>query len=91
MTEKIPHLVPTVDALHEYRTHRLFSDRERAAFDFAGELTERKRVSPETFAKLSRYYTEREICEIVWIVSSNSLMNINNLGLGIGSDGLCEL
>jgi len=35
---------------------------------------------------LSRHYSEREICEINWIVSTNHLFNINNLGLGIGSD-----
>jgi hypothetical protein len=35
--------------------------------------------------------SEREICEIVWLVSSEHLYNINNIGLGIGSDGLCEI
>ena len=88
---KAPHNVPKLDALDEYRTSPLFSDKERAALDFATELTEQKHVSPETFAALSRHYSEREICEIVWLVSSEHLFNINNLGLGIGSDGLCEI
>lgn len=88
---KTPHNVPKLDALREYRTSPLFSDRERAALDFATELTEHKKVSPGTFAALSRHYSEREICEIVWVISSNHLFNLNNLGLGIGSDGLCEL
>ena len=88
---KTPHLLPRLDALPEYRTSALFSAQERAAFDFAAELTEHKHVSPQTFAALSRHYSEREICEIVWLVSTNHLFNINNLGLGIGSDGLCEL
>jgi len=26
-----------------------------------------------------------------WLVSTNYLFNMNNLGLGIGSDGLCEI
>lgn len=86
-----PHNLPKLDALHEYRTSRLFSDAERAALDFASELTEHKRVSPSTFAALSRHYSEREVCEVVWLVSSNHLFNMNNLGLGIGSDGFCEL
>lgn len=88
---KAPHLVAKLDALHEYRTSPLFSDRERAALDFASELTETKHVSPETFAQLSSHYSERETCEIVWLVSSEHLYNINNLGLNIGSDGLCQI
>jgi len=86
-----PHNLPKLDALNEYRTSPLFSDEERAALDFAAELTEQKHVSPKTFSELSRHYSERGICEIVWVVSSNHLFNINNLGLGIGSDGFCEL
>lgn len=88
---KAPHYLPKLDALDEYRTSASFSPAERAALDFATELTEHKHLSAETFAQLSRHYGEREICQLVWVVSSNHLFNINNLGLGIGSDGLCEL
>jgi dihydrofolate reductase len=79
------------DAVNEYQTSPLFSDRERAALAFATELTEHKHVSPGTFESLASHYSEREICEITWLVSTNHLFNINNLGLGIGSDGLCEI
>jgi alkylhydroperoxidase family enzyme len=88
---KTPHLLPKLDAISDYRTSPKFSDQERAALDFATELTELRRVSPETFETLSRNYSEREICEIVWLVASENLSNISNLGLGIGSDGLCEI
>jgi alkylhydroperoxidase family enzyme len=88
---KAPRNLPKFDALNEYQTSPLFSDKERAALDFATELTEQKHVSPETFAALSRHYSEREICEIDWVVSSNHLFNVNNVGLGIGSDGLCAI
>jgi alkylhydroperoxidase family enzyme len=91
VTRKAPQSLPKLDALEEYRTSPLFDDRERAALDFASELTERKHVSPETFTALSRHYGEREICEIVWLVSSEHLYNLNNLGLNIGSDGLCQV
>jgi alkylhydroperoxidase family enzyme len=90
-TNKAPHNLPRLDAVTEYRTSPLFSDTERAALDFATELSEHKHVSAETFAALALHYSEREICELVWVVSSNHLFNINNLGLGIGSDGLCEV
>jgi alkylhydroperoxidase family enzyme len=90
-TSKAPHLLPKLDALDEYRTSPLFDDKERVALEFATELTETKHVSPETFAHVRRHCSEREICEIVWLVASEHLSNLSNHGLNIGSDGLCEL
>jgi alkylhydroperoxidase family enzyme len=79
------------DALPEYRTSPLFTDAERAALDYASELTTDKQVSPDTFAELAHHYGEREICDIVWLVASEHLYNVSNVGLNIGSDGLCEV
>jgi alkylhydroperoxidase family enzyme len=79
------------DALGEYQTSPLFSDAERAAIDYATELTTNKEVKPETFQRLAGFYSEREICDIVWLVASEHLYNMSNIGLNIGSDGLCEL
>ncbi len=79
------------DALPEYRTSPLFSEAERAALDYATELTTNREVTPETFARLARHYNERQICDIVWLVASEHLYNMSNIGLNIGSDGLCEL
>jgi alkylhydroperoxidase family enzyme len=73
------------------RSRSPFSDAERAALDFATELAEGKHVGLDTSEVLWGRYSEREICEIVWVVSSNHLFNINNLGLGIGSQGLCQV
>jgi alkylhydroperoxidase family enzyme len=79
------------DALPEYRTSPLFTDADRAALDYATELTSTKKVDTGTFARLTQYYSEREICDIVWLVASEHLYNMSNIGLNIGSDGLCEL
>ena len=79
------------DALPEYRTSPLFTDAERAALDYATELTQAKEVDPDTFARLTRFYSEREICDIVWLIASEHLYNLTNIGLNIGSDGLCAL
>jgi len=68
-----------------------FSDAERAALDYVTELTKDKKVNPETFARLSRYYSERAICEIVWLVASEHLYNMTNIGLNIHSDMLCDI
>jgi alkylhydroperoxidase family enzyme len=90
-TNKTPHLVAKLDAIADYQESPLFDDAERAALHFTTELTEHKHVSPDTFESLARHYPQRQICEIVWLVSTNHLFNINNIGLGITSDGLCEL
>jgi alkylhydroperoxidase family enzyme len=79
------------DALDEYKTSSLFSDAERAALDYATELTRDKRVDQDIFNRLGSYYSEREICEIVWLVASEHLYNITNIGLNIHSDLLCNL
>jgi alkylhydroperoxidase family enzyme len=79
------------EALEEYRTNTLFTDAERAALDFATKVTKNKEVDPDTFGSLARYYSEREICEIVWLVASEHLYNVTNIGLNIHSDMLCDI
>jgi alkylhydroperoxidase family enzyme len=80
-----------LDALDQYNTSPLFTDAERAALDYVTELTKEKKVDPDTFARMSRYYSEREICEIVWLVGSEHLYNMTNIGLNIHSDMLCDI
>jgi len=79
------------DALEQYNTSPLFDDAERAALDYVTELTKYKMVDPNTFARMARYYSERAICEIVWLVASEHLYNMTNIGLNIHSDMLCDV
>jgi alkylhydroperoxidase family enzyme len=79
------------DALEHYATSSLFTDADRAALDYATELTRDKKVDPATFSRLRSFWSERQICEIVWLVASEHFYNITNLGLNIHSDMLCEL
>jgi alkylhydroperoxidase family enzyme len=79
------------DALEQYRTSPLFNDAERAALDYVTELTKDKQVNPNTFARMSGYYSERAICEIVWLVASEHFYNMTNIGLNIHSDMLCDI
>jgi alkylhydroperoxidase family enzyme len=79
------------DALEQYSTSSLFTDAERAALDYVTELTKDKRVNPNTFARMSSYYSEREICDIVWLVASEHFYNVTNIGLNIESDMLCDV
>jgi len=89
--KKSPDVLPKLDALTQYQTSSLFTGAERAALDYVSELVRHRSVSPGTFAELSRHYSEREICDIVWLVASEHVYNMTNIGLGIGSDGMCEM
>lgn len=79
------------DALEDYKTSPLFTDAERALLDYVTQLTKEKKVDPATFARLTRYYSERAICEIVWLVASEHFYNMSNIGLNIHSDMLCNI
>ena len=79
------------DALDEYATSPLFNEAERAALDYVTELTRDKNVKPETFARLAKHFSERAICEIVWLVASEHVYNMTNIGLNIHSDMLCDI
>jgi len=79
------------DALNEYKTSPLFTEAERAALDYVTELTRDKKVDPSTFARMAKHYSERAICEIVWLVASEHLYNMTNIGLNIHSDMLCDI
>jgi alkylhydroperoxidase family enzyme len=85
------HSVAKIDALGEYATSPLFSPAERAALDYATQLTREKRVTPKVFQRLAEHFSDREICEIVWLVASEHVYNIANIGLNIHSDGLCRV
>jgi hypothetical protein len=69
------------NALEHYRTSSLF----------VTELTKDKKINRDTFARMSRFYSERQFCEIVWIVASEHFYNMTNIGLNIHSDMLCDI
>jgi alkylhydroperoxidase family enzyme len=78
-------------ALEQYSTSPLFSDAERTALDYVTELTRDKKVDSKVFARMAGYYSERAICEIVWLVASEHFYNMTNIGLNIHSDMLCDI
>jgi alkylhydroperoxidase family enzyme len=79
------------NALDHYRTSPLFNEKERAALDYVTMLTRDKKMDRATFDNLARHYSEREICEIVYLVATEHVYNITNIGLNIHSDMLCDL
>jgi alkylhydroperoxidase family enzyme len=83
--------VAKFDSLDEYTTSHVFSDAERAALHYVTVLTQHKQVDQVVFERLTHFYSERQICEIVWLVASEHLYNLTNIGLNIHSDLLCEI
>lgn len=79
------------DALEKYETSPLFTEAEKAVFDYVTELTKDKTVNLDTFARLARHCSERQICEIVWLVASEHFYNMVNIVLNIHSDMLCDI
>lgn len=79
------------DALADYKTSPLFSEAERAALEYVTELTRSRTVAPGTFERLRKHFSDRAICEIVWLVASEHFYNVSNLGLNIHSDMLCDI
>jgi alkylhydroperoxidase family enzyme len=79
------------DSLADYRTSPLFNEAERAALDYVTELTRNRSVAAETFECLRQHFSDRAICEIVWLVASEHFYNLSNLGLNIHSDMLCDI
>lgn len=79
------------DALHEYQNSSLFSEKEKAMLDFVSTLTRDRQMDRTLFNKLAAHYSEREICEIVWVTSTEFYYNINNIALNIHSDMLCDI
>lgn len=74
------------EALNDYAIGPLFNEAERVALDYVTELTRKKQISEETFARVRKHYSERAICEIVWLVASEHFYNMSNIGLNIHSD-----
>jgi alkylhydroperoxidase family enzyme len=79
------------DALNEYKTSPLFTEGEKAMLDYVTELTRDKKVDPKVFARMRKHYSERQVCEIVYLVASEHVYNMTNIGLSIHSDMLCDI
>jgi alkylhydroperoxidase family enzyme len=91
MLEKHPDAAAKIAELRNVWTSALFTEAERAALTYASELTEQHNVAPETVEELKRHFSDRKVCDIVWVVASEHLYNLTNIGLNIGSDGFCEI
>jgi AhpD family alkylhydroperoxidase len=77
-------------ALPRYQSSDRFTDREKAALDYAvGVMRTPVDVSDEVFARMQRYFSDKQIVEITALLT---LVNVDrfNAALGIGSAGFSD-
>lgn len=79
------------DAVLDYPMSPLFSARQRAALAYAEEVTRTRTAGDATFANLKLHFSEQEIAELTVIIALQTMANLINRPLGIGSDGLCAI
>jgi len=80
-----------LNAVPEYKTSPLFTQRERAAIAYAEDVTLHKRPSDDTFATLREHFTDDEIAQLTVFIALVHFFNMQNVPLGIGSAGLCTI
>jgi len=84
--------VPTTAIFISSSTTQAFGDRVSRSSELWSQLcrclrTGQKKVGDDTVARLEEFYIDREIRDIVWLVASEHIHNLTNIGLGVGSDG----
>lgn len=78
-------------ALTDSETNPLFSERDRAALAYVEEVTCTRHATDETFERLRKHFSEREIVEITWLNALENYYNLLSLPLEIEADGLCAI
>lgn len=79
------------DALPDWQTSPLFSERERAAIGYAREAGKDGRVADATFERLRKSFDEREIVDVTAMIAVERFYNGIAIPLGLEADGLCAL
>ncbi len=78
-------------AIADYQQSGLFSNSEKAALRFAEELTRHRKVPDGIFQEAQQFFSEKQMAELAWVVTSEHVYNLMNISFNIESDGLCRL
>jgi AhpD family alkylhydroperoxidase len=71
-----------------YLSSTLFSEKEKAGLAYAEGVTTTGHVDDKTFENVMKYFSEKEIVEIGWMVAAETYYNKMNHALNIGNDDL---
>lgn len=89
------HAGATQDKLAEVAraaTSDLFSERERAALEYAEAMTVTGRtVSDELFARVRAHFSEAQVVELTAAVALENFRSKFNVALGVEAQGFCVL
>jgi alkylhydroperoxidase family enzyme len=77
-----------LDALSSYETDGAFSEREKAALEYAEQITRDDReVSDACFARLREHFSEAEVVELTFIVGYQTFASKFAKGLQLAPQG----
>ena len=75
-----------------WRESRLFSETERAAFEYAERMTiTGEKVSDELWARLRGHFSEAQMVELTAAVALENFRSKFNPALGVEAQGFCVL
>ena len=73
-------------------TSDLFSERERAALEYAEAMTVTgRKVSDELFARVRAHFSEAQVVELTAAVALENFRSKFNVALGVAAQGFCVL
>jgi alkylhydroperoxidase family enzyme len=73
-----------------WRDSRLFSEAERAAFEYAERMTiNSERVDDALSARLKEHYSEAQIVELTAAIAFENFRSKVNPALGVAAQGFC--
>lgn len=79
-------------ALAEFEASDLFTEREKAALDYAEMMTfSERRATPEQFERLQVHFEDEEIIELTALIAFQNLSSKFNSALGVEPQGFCTL
>jgi len=79
-----------LDALEQFETSPLYTQREKAALAFAEALTDpARRVDDACFARLRTHFDEQEVLELTALAAFQNLSSKFNAALGVPAQGYC--
>ncbi|AOP33203.1 hypothetical protein A0128_04635 [Leptospira tipperaryensis] len=77
-----------IKELMNFRNSKLFSNKEKALFEYLEEICFTRFVKDQTFNELKNHFTEKEIVEITWLSATEHYFNLLAEPLGMKSDEL---
>ena len=81
-----------VEALTDWRTSQLFSERERLVLDYVEAMTDsNRRVDDSLFVRLREMFDEDAIVELTGLIAFQNLSSKFNSALDVPPQGFCQI